>query len=837
MDSSKSEDVLTKWCQKLISDEDLFQAEKVAKVIHNNNTVSSLILWANTLELNGKPFAAIEKLEQRYEMDTELNAEEKCKILTAKATILANNNINFPALKALMDAKKVSLRETDGLKQSQELGIEYKLASLHIQMGNFQAAQDIFEAKFDVNYGPHNDVTPSSTLQAALSDISQNSKVAFPEFEVVKPYKKQSLKGNVECVYFITGTLENCRNIGPALARQLDVLTGGRVHLHIHGVVISDDDPSNSIRGWNLLSRRLKKFSSVSLTCQNLKKLEFEPDHVSSVIALERFRKLPEIMQQYSCPIIVCDALQIPLYDPSLLVEKDFDVAVMTGEKFGVDIIAESNTSLSVFKTSENAVCFANDLKAISQSLLAQKTCFHKGLPEAVLAITKKKNSVAIIKDVSTKLLETNPKFHHPQKAYGTKAFFIAIGHDQDSQDFYNFLADNADDFSFAAVMRAMGVSGKAQSAIEIIDEYHKLNSELADEELFEIMQLKGLVQAHAGTVDLAHTSLEKALDSLPLDESSDRAREVTLYQLAGAKAALGYITEAQKIFDLAIDIDCGNGWSVKTDVIDLNAIDATPSNLEVTTLFENLQSDNSKHVYFVSADLEYCKIFTPALIAQFKKLDLQNTHLHIHGVSLEYSDTDDWQFLKEALESSDLSVTLTFKHVSLENLNQQQEKAVYASERFRVLPTLLKRYNTSIIVADIDQLPLRDPSPILDKTSDAQLLRFPEAVLNFFSVVSATLCVFHPTDEGMKLSYALKNYFDAAYQEPKKLNWHIDQAALAVMNYGYKDAEFKYFNHDIVEKNPRHVPLNHAKDSGAYFWSVTNSISGNAMTLLDLED
>ena len=148
------------------------------------------------------------------------------------------------------------------------------------------------------------------------------------------------------------------------------------------------------------------------------------------------------------------------------------------------------------------------------------------------------------------------------------------------------------------------------------------------------------------------------------------------------------------------------------------------------------------------------------------------------------------------------------------------------------MLPLILEAYNLPVLVADLDQLPLRNPTGLLDKEFDAAVLKFPKGVLNILSVISATLSVFRPSPQGHLLAKQLSDYFTSAFSNEAKLNWHVDQAGLAVMDYKNKDANIIYLDHNLVVTDPSKQDPIEAAEDGAWFWSVTNSIQGNSKKL-----
>jgi len=240
--------------------------------------------------------------------------------------------------------------------------------------------------------------------------------------------------------------------------------------------------------------------------------------------------------------------------------------------------------------------------------------------------------------------------------------------------------------------------------------------------------------------------------------------------------------------------------------------------------------------VYFVSGDLSYCNKFGPSLVAHLKAHARQKIHLHIHGISIGENDrgtkASAWNKLRKSLDISGLSVSITNRHLDANHLTPAQIKSIYSFERFWVLPSILKTYDIPVLVADLDQIPLRDPSDLLLEEFDVALLKFPKSVLNILSVISATLSVFRPSTEGHRMAKNLSEYFTSAYNNEAKLNWHVDQAGLAVLDYKNENGKILYLDPKLVITDPSKQDPIEAAEKGAWFWSVTNSIAGNEKRL-----
>ncbi len=124
-------------------------------------------------------------------------------------------------------------------------------------------------------------------------------------------------------------------------------------------------------------------------------------------------------------------------------------------------------------------------------------------------------------------------------------------------------------------------------------------------------------------------------------------------------------------------------------------------------------------------------------------------------------------------------SILLTERYISLKEMNLNQRKALFSSERFLFLAELLIKYRTTILVSDIDVLCLQDPRGLLDSLGGYDL-----GYTNFVNTIeawerySATVLFFNPTIAAIeflrKMSDILLSTF-SVHPQP----WFMDQIAL----------------------------------------------------------
>jgi len=418
----------------------------------------------------------------------------------------------------------------------------------------------------------------------------------------------------------------------------------------------------------------------------------------------------------------------------------------------------------------------------------------------------------------------------------------MAKGKFEDAEKFAHVLYETKEHPSLLMLARALDANGKSKKASKLLKACIKDKMGTVGPEMFEVAHLHGKILAAMGKLKAAEKNLQHALRVLPHDRGFDAARASTEYQFASLLSALGKFHPAQEIFNKAMPVNCDNNWKTSARIVDLfvetNSQKASQKfNASPPTLSFKPEIDPEVElIYFVSGDISYCSKFGPSLVQHLNKYVGQKVHLHIHGVSVGDKDrgakTLSWDKLRKSLKTEDLSVSISNRHIDVHHLTTPQIKSIYSFERFWILPSILETYNRPVLVADIDQIPLRNPHGLLSDEFDIAILKFPKGVLNILSVVSATLSLFRPSPEGLILAKQLSQYFTSAFNNEAKLNWHVDQAGLAVMDYKNKDAKILYLSPKLVVTDPGKFDPIEAAENGAWFWSVTNSIEGNSKKL-----
>jgi len=377
----------------------------------------------------------------------------------------------------------------------------------------------------------------------------------------------------------------------------------------------------------------------------------------------------------------------------------------------------------------------------------------------------------------------------------------MSKGKFEDAENFARVLHETKGHPSLMMLARTLDANGKGKKASKLLRAEIEAKMGTVGPEMFEVIHLNGKILASMGKLKSSEKNFQHALRALPQDECFSAARASTEYQYASLLSALGKFHPAQEIFNKAIPVNCDNNWKTSSRIVDF---------------FVGSKSQN--------------------LVKHLESHANENVHLHIHGVSIGEKDLGSkksaWDKFRKDYSKQTLSVSVSNRHIEANHLTAAQIKSIYSFERFWVLPSILETYDKPVLVADLDQLPLRNPSDLLSEEFDVALLKFPKGVLNILSVISATLSIFRPTPNGRLLSKQLSEYFTSAFNNEAKLNWHVDQAGLAVMDYKNKDADILYLDPKLVVTDPNKYDPIEASENGAWFWSVTNSIEGNAKKL-----
>jgi hypothetical protein len=317
------------------------------------------------------------------------------------------------------------------------------------------------------------------------------------------------------------------------------------------------------------------------------------------------------------------------------------------------------------------------------------------------------------------------------------------------------------------------------------------------------------------------------------------------MYRLASCLAYRGRFDEADELFARNIAIGTGNGGLTNTKIIRLAPAHHTgdpshprrPSdgdgkappglsshidtNFEVPHLMEQAEL-----VYFIACDPVYAKLFVPAVLRSLEQNVRISVGLHLHLIN---PDGDCFSLVRELIGGSALPIVLSHETLRTSGVSAAAVKTYCAISRLLVLPEILQRYGKTVLMADADQLVLKDLSELVRLAAgyDAGLLFQPDEIANLLSLLSATAAFIQPTEQGQAFAERMRRYvLDRMACLQTELFWHLDQAALAVS--ALRTPRLRWFpippatlQSDMYGANP-----DNQIRSETVFWSITFSHS-----------
>lgn len=345
-----------------------------------------------------------------------------------------------------------------------------------------------------------------------------------------------------------------------------------------------------------------------------------------------------------------------------------------------------------------------------------------------------------------------------------------------------------------------------------------------------------GIAKAQAGRLNEAIQDLERSVAMQPDDG-------ISAYHLASCLAVQHRFVEADAIFSRDIPVPCGDGKLTSSRIVRLplpgrpigaggSAEPPFERRILPSPASHALFDPAVELVYFVCCDARYFELFAEPLAKSIVCNGGMRCILHIHLVN----PTDDATRAAAALGAKiGLGVAISTEQTDLDRLSNDQRRTYYACARYFVLPDLLRAYDRPILVADIDQLVVRDLNTLMVRASthDISMIRFPQAAFNLLSYISASVLIVNRTEDAVAFCTAVRSYLSERMREGSSTSWHLDQAALAVAHLALPNVRYDFI--------PPQAMLSAMHGAGrledplpecVLFWSVTYSIPQNAAKL-----
>jgi hypothetical protein len=341
----------------------------------------------------------------------------------------------------------------------------------------------------------------------------------------------------------------------------------------------------------------------------------------------------------------------------------------------------------------------------------------------------------------------------------------------------------------------------------------------------------EGLIYARLGQTDRAEAALRIAV-------ALDPTRDGAIFALASLLACRGAFVEADAFFARDLRVRCDDGKFTWTRCIRL-PLPGRPLGAEAPTApvppGREVRFDaparrvELRAVYAVAADSAYLRQFARPLTASLARSGGGGLLLHLHAIN---PDQEARSVLAE-LARGPVPIGISEEAVDLSAWDEDARRSYYSCARFLILPDLLARYTVPVLVADIDQMLLADPAPLLERTAegDVGLMLFDNQRQNLLSRISATLMLAAPTAGARRFAATLAAVLAEAIAEPQRMVWHLDQAALAVTQLGTEGVRCFCLDPAIVHMAADEPPP--ARPAGVgVFCSITHSIPTNWATL-----
>jgi hypothetical protein len=337
-------------------------------------------------------------------------------------------------------------------------------------------------------------------------------------------------------------------------------------------------------------------------------------------------------------------------------------------------------------------------------------------------------------------------------------------------------------------------------------------------------------VAMHSGRINEAVQLLESHLARHPGDSHLH-------YELASLLPHLGRFAEANAHAARCPLVPCGDLQPTCCRVIRF-PVSLPQTRLEPPAQFQRRVSydaasdfPDAEVVYLVGCDSRYFQLFGEALTNSLARRSGLPLVLHFHLIN---PDATAETLLARLRAQSAVPVACSRETVALADLNERQRRTYLSCARYLVLPDILERYGRWLIVADADQLVVRNLTPFMHELTDHDvgLLRDDRNVGNILSLVSASVLAVSPTPGGRLFARTLRDVLAERTNDPLALSWHLDQAALAVTHLWLPDIRTRRLPIWIMDSVIDPMAPPDMLDPRSLFWSITFTHKHNARKL-----
>ena len=338
------------------------------------------------------------------------------------------------------------------------------------------------------------------------------------------------------------------------------------------------------------------------------------------------------------------------------------------------------------------------------------------------------------------------------------------------------------------------------------------------------------LSQILAGRADAATASIRLHLR----DHSDD---QFFWFQVASCFAAVGQFQDADRIFARNLEFRLPNEQIASTSSVRFLS---SPSEVGLPNI-PFLQARHvtfdpngpalmaaAKIVHFVSCDASYLKRFLEPAVRSLQLYSGLRCGVHVHIID---PDEESLQLIEWLRRTCVVPIAFSSETIDRNLVPVTALKTYFSVARFLVLPDIVTRYRTTILMTDVDQLVVKSLSNLMARAEvdDVALLHFPTNVTNVLAVFSASVFVVCWTEGGRRFVAKVRDYLiERINGLAGDLTWHLDQAAVAYAQLTSPSVRWYPIPSEVLQSDVQMSEGHPAVRETALFWSITASISRN---------
>ncbi|MTI09648.1 tetratricopeptide repeat protein [Curvivirga aplysinae] len=346
-----------------------------------------------------------------------------------------------------------------------------------------------------------------------------------------------------------------------------------------------------------------------------------------------------------------------------------------------------------------------------------------------------------------------------------------------------NMLLSPADPQNWSGMMACACATGNIPAALRILDQRHTHFSD-------------GPIVTLASMMGFASTRQERILEFLVQNWPKERADYVLiLYHYGHLLLELDQLKNANKIFleckklflenkdELKIQENADLFSTYRQCVNLISFEDVNKLTTKSTTYLSKFVGEidwqdppetSPLPIGLVAADKHYTKTFGRDFFQSLNQFWPTDNIFHLHIIDPDAETPSLIDEIKAACPNIDLKISLNTKPSEI----NMEKSPYYASLRFFMLTSLLKRYKSPIMTFDIDMIAKVDLTPIPNAIKDYDYIRFKRPSFGPGGYEYAALTAFQGSN-GYKIADLTAKIIAKRIEESSTDLWFVDQTAL----------------------------------------------------------